>query len=187
MDKPEATSNGRRERSLSRRRLLGIGAAASAAAVVGLAAPNLAGIASAKSDGRRMTVRVENAVVTANVLGDPSATYFLVVGNITQVDGESATGKFYCRGVFTDPAFANTLFGTSFPPLVGGTPDPEGLTFVEQRFRIDGLGTIFGSGDEGDPPLAVVGGTGRFTGAHGSYTPSGLPPTIDFAFEIRRG
>ncbi len=187
MKNQQVIGNGSKGKTLSRRKLLGVGAAASAAAVAGLAVPSLAGVASAKSDGRRMRVRVENAEVTANPLGDPSATYFLVIGDITQVDGESATGQFYCRGVFTNPTLANNLFGTSFPPLVGEKLEPEGLTFVEQRFRIDGQGTIIGSGDEGDPPLAVVGGTGRFTGVHGSYTPSGLPPTIDFSFEIRRG
>jgi hypothetical protein len=191
MKNQQVIGNGSKGKTLSRRKLLGVGAAASAAAVAGLAAPSLAGVASAKSDGRRMTVRVEDARITPNVLGDPSATYFLVVGDITQVDGESATGKFYCRGVFTDPALANTLFGTSFPPLLA-TPPSGGLTFVEQRFKIDGQGTIIGSGDEGDPPLAVVGGTGRFTGVHGSYTPSGGPlpvasGTIDFTFGIRRG
>ena len=186
MDKPEATSNGRRERSLSRRRLLGIGAAASAAAVVGLAAPSLAGTASAKSDGRRMTVKVVDAHITLNVLPAPSATFFLVIGNITEVDGGSASGKFYCRGVFTDTA------PFSLPDLAPGTPASEGLTFVEQRFRIDGKGIIIGSGDEGDPPLAVLGGTGHFTGVHGSYSPDGLPipagdGIIDFTFNLRRG
>jgi hypothetical protein len=133
-----------------------------------------------------MTLRVEDAHITVNVLAAPSASFFLVIGNITQLDGASATGKFYCRGVVTDPA------ALSLPPLVDDTPDSGGLTFVEQRFRIDGQGTIIGSGDEGDPPLAVVGGTGRFTGVHGSYTPSGGPVgigtgTIDFNFRIRRG
>ncbi len=186
MENPMAESNGRKGKSLTRRRLLGIGAAASAAAVAGLAAPNLAGIASAKSDGRRMTVRVDDAHITLNVLPAPSATYFLVIGNITEVDGTPASGKFYCRGVFTDTA------PSSLPDLFPGTPASGGLTFVEQRFRIDGKGTIIGSGDEGDPPLAVVGGTGHFTGVHGSYSPAGLPipagtGTIDFSFEIRRG
>ncbi len=191
MKNPQVIGNGRKGKSLSRRKLLGVGAVASVAAVAGLAAPSLAGVASAAGNGRRMTLRVENARITPNVLGSPSATYFLVVGDITQLDGESATGKFYCRGVFTDPALANTLFGTSFPPLLD-TPPSGGLTFVQQRFKIDGQGTIIGSGDEGDPPLAIVGGTGRFTGAHGSYTPSGGPlpvasGIIDFTFGIRRG
>ena len=186
MDNPEATSNGRRERSLSRRRLLGVGAAASAAVVAGLAAPNLAGIASAKGDGRRMTVRVDDAHITLNVLPAPSATFFLVIGNITEVDGAPASGKFYCRGVFTDTA------PFSLPDLFPGTPASGGLTSVEQRFRIDGKGTIIGSGDEGDPPLAVLGGTGHFTGVHGSYSGAGLPipagsGTIDFTFRLRRG
>ena len=191
MDNPEATSNGRRERSLSRRRLLGVGAAASAAVVAGLAAPNLAGSASAKGDGRRMTLRVENAHITANGgLGDPSATFFIAIGEITRVDGEPASGNFYCRGVVTDPA------SLGLPPLAPGTPAAGGFDFVEQRFRINGVGSIIGSGDEMDgegEPLAITGGTGRFTGAHGTYTGSGGPVElggtglIDFNFRIRRG
>ena len=116
----------------------------------------------------------------------PSASYFIVIGNITEVDGEPVTGKYYCRGVFTDPA------AVGLPPLIPGTPPSGGLTFVEQRFRIDGRGTIVGSGDEGDAPLAILGGTGDFIGVHGSYTPSGFPVplgagTITFDFRLRRG
>ena len=177
---------------LSRRSLLGVGAAASAAAVAGLAAPSLVGVASAHGVGRHMTLRVVDAHITANGgLGDPSATFFIVIGNITQVDGEAATGKFYCRGVVTNPA------ALGLPPLVDGTPDSGGFTSVEQRFRIDGMGSIIGSGDEGDvtgEPLAIIGGTGRFTGAHGTYTGAGAPiplpggtGTLDFNFRIRRG
>jgi hypothetical protein len=138
-----------------------------------------------------MTLRVENAHITANGgLGDPSATFFIAIGEITRVDGEPASGNFYCRGVVTDPA------SLGLPPLAPDTPAAGGFDFVEQRFRITGVGSIIGSGDENDgegEPLAIIGGTGRFTGAHGTYTGSGGPVElggtglIDFNFRIRRG
>ncbi len=191
MENSGTASEREQTKRLSRRSLLGAGAAASAAAVAGLAAPSLVGVASAHGVGRHMTLRVENAHITANGgLGDPSATFFIAIGEITRVDGEPASGNFYCRGVVTDPA------SLGLPPLVDDTPDPGGFDFVEQRFRITGVGSIIGSGDENDgegEPLAIIGGTGRFTGAHGTYTGSGGPVElggtglIDFTFRIRRG
>lgn len=140
--------------------------------------------ATAKGDGRPMTMTVEDAHLT--FLGGAPNNYFIVIGNITEVDGETVTGKYYCRGVFTDPG------AVGLPPLIDGTPLSGGLTFVEQRFRIDGQGTIIGAGDEGHAPLAILGGTGRFTGVHGSYTPSGFPIPLGagelaFEFRLRRG
>lgn len=191
MENSGIASERQQTKKLSRRKLLGVGAAASAAAVVGLAAPSLVGVASANGVGRHMTLRVENAHITANGgLGDPSATFFIAIGEITRVDGEPASGNFYCRGVVTDPA------SLGLPPLAPGTPAAGGFDFVEQRFRISGVGSIIGSGDENDgegEPLAIIGGTGRFTGAHGTYTGSGGPVElggtglIDFTFKIRRG
>ena len=172
------------QKSLSRRSLLGAGAVAAAGAAV----PSLARVASAAGGGRLMAVRVENIHITTNVLPAPSATFFLTLGIITEVDGIPASGSFYCRGVFTDPV----SLGLGLPNLLPGSP-VAGVTFVEQRFRIDGKGTIIGSGDEGDLSLAVVGGTGRFTGVHGSYSPDlGLPiplgtGIINFTFQLRRG
>lgn len=184
MRNDEKTLKSPRAHTVSRRKFVHGGSAVGAAAVAGLAAPSLAGAA----QGRPMTVRVENATITLNVLPAPSATFFLVIGTITQVDGALAGGTYYCRGVFTETA------ALGLPNLAAGTPVPiPGLTFVEQRFRIDGEGTIVGSGDEGDHPLAIVGGTGRFTGAHGTYSPdAGLPipvgaGVINFDFNIRRG
>ena len=186
MEDPEKALEGLKAKTVSRRSLLTVGAAASAAAVAGVAAPSLAGVAFAAGEGRQMTIRTENATITLNVLPAPSATYFITIGNITQVDGVGASGLFFCRGVFTNPA------ALGLPPLAAGTPDPGGLTFVEQRFKIDGQGTIHGSGDEGDGPLAILGGTGRFIGEHGTYTGAGLPipvsdGVINFTFSMRRG
>ena len=128
------------------------------------------GSAAAEDDWDSMTVEVVNAHITLNVLPAPSAAYFIVIGDITEVDGEPASGTYYCKGLITDTDF----FG--LPALVAGTPDPDGISFVDQRFRIDGVGTIIGAGAENsDQPLAITGGTGKFTGVQGSYTAVGLP------------
>ncbi len=150
------------------------------------------GSAAAQKGGSLMTVEVESATITLHAgadVFDPSAsvTSFIVIGDITEVDGEMATGKFYCKGVFVDPT------GSGLPPLADGTPAPDGGTYVDQRFRIDGVGSIIGAGAEfSDEPLAVTGGTGHFTGVHGTYTGVGLPiPVSDgrltFEFRLRRG
>ncbi len=56
---------------------------------------------------------------------------------------------------------------------------------MDQRFRIDGKGQIYGSGDEGDPPLLVVGGTGDFKKARGTYVVRGLPiPSGDGRLDV---
>ena len=144
------------------------------------------GAASAKG-GRRMTVVVESATITLNVLPAPSATYFITIGDVTEVDGEPATGKFYCKGVFVDPG------ALGLPPLTDGTPAADGITFVTQRFLIDDVGSIIGTGNEfSEEPLALTGGTGHFTGVHGTYSGDGLPipvgdGVLTFEFRIRRG
>ena len=134
-----------------------------------------------------MTVTVANATISLNVPGDPGATYFIVIGDITHVDGEEASGTFLCKGVFLDPV----SLGLGLPALTPGTPSADGGTFVTQRFLIDGLGSIVGVGTEfSDEPLAVTGGTGRFTGASGNYTGVGLPPPLgtgDLFFEFSLG
>ena len=150
------------------------------------------GSAAAQRGGRSMTVEVENATITlhigANALeAGTSVTDFIVIGDITEVDGKTATGKFYCKGVFVDPG------GSGLPPLATGTPAPDGATFVTQRFLIDGVGSIIGNGNEfSEEPLAVSGGTGHFTGVHGTYSGVGLPIPVDdgfltFEFQLRRG
>lgn len=118
-----------------------------------------------------VTVKIENAHVTANDLGpDPSATYFIVIGDITEVNGQPATGKWYCRGVYVDPE------ARGFPSLIDGTPDPDGVAFTTQRFLIDGKGTIIGVGNDGsDVPFAIVGGNGIFEGVTGQYSTAGSP------------
>ncbi len=137
-----------------------------------------------KNTGRLRTVGVEGAHMTLNVLPPPSVTFFLLIGNITEVNGGGATGKFYCRGVGTDPE----AWGVS--ALVDGTPKSGGLNFVDQRFRIDGQGQIYGSGDDGDPPLIVVRGTGDFKKARGTYFLAGGNPIpfgdgrLDFTFDL---
>lgn len=90
---------------------------------------------------RLRSIEVESAHITLIVLHPPSASFFLLIGNITEVNGGGASGKFYCRGVWTDPE----AIGLRLPPLVEGTPGSGGANFVDQRFRIDGKGQIYGS------------------------------------------
>ena len=186
MEIDETLSKAMQSKTLSRRTLLTTGAAASAAAVAVVAAPSLTRSASA-AGGKQMVVRVEDIHITLNVLAAPSATYFITQGNITEIDGQPADGEVYCRGVFTNPGAAGV------PALIAGTPVPVGFDTVEQQFHIVDQGLIIGSGDEGNPPLAVTGGTGHFTGVHGTYSPdAGLPiplgaGIIIFTFNLRRG
>ena len=92
-------------KTVSRRSLLKVGAAASAVAA-GVVAPSLGGVASARGqEVHPTTIRVDDIHITLNVI-DPlpnptspsSVTYFLTIGNITDFNGQVATGTFYCRG-----------------------------------------------------------------------------------------
>ena len=132
----------------------------------------LAGPSALADDDHSMEVKVAGAVITLNVPTPPTGvTSFIVIGDITHVNGDEASGTFYCRGVFTDPG----ALGVGLPLLAPG-PTPDGISFVDQRFRIGDWGSIIGAGAENSSePLAVTGGTGRFTGAVGSYTAAGLP------------
>ncbi len=142
----------------------------------------LAGPAAVAEAGKEKVMTIElDAVITINDLGPgPSASYFLTVGNITKVNGEAASGIYYCRGVFTGGPVGGPL-----PPLADGTPPVvNGLTVVDQYFLIDGQGTILATGDESPTtePMVVVGGTGRFRGVEGTKTQIGIPFSPDFAF-----
>ncbi len=137
---------------------------------------------SQKNVERLRTIGVERAHITLNILPPPSDTFFLLIGDISEVNGKRATGKFYYRGVWTDPE-AIGLVG-----LAEGTPESGGSNFVDQRFRIDGRGQIYGCGDEGDPPLLVVGGIGDFKQAKGTYVAGNPVPygdgRFDFTFDL---
>ena len=68
-----------------------------------------------------LAIKVEDAVITLNVPMMPGrATYFVIVGNITEVNGEEASGKFYCKGVFVNPG------ALGLPALADGTPSADG-------------------------------------------------------------
>ncbi len=65
------------------------------------------------------------------------------------------------------------------------------FTFVDQRFRLDGRGQIYGSGEEGEAPMLIVEGTGDFEDVKGTYAGTGLPVgapsgtgTLEFAFDL---
>lgn len=168
--------------TLTRRSLIKGGAAGMAAAAMAVAGSKAAS-ADGPSGGRILTIDVEDAEFTDGPGFPGSVDNFIVVGDIVSVDGQPATGKYFCKGV----AF--------FRGGVGG-PSPLADTFVDQRFRIDGEGSIMGMGAEGDTlgdGLAVVGGTGKWVGASGFYMAvSGGPipfgtGEITFEFKIRRG
>ena len=170
---------------MNRKRIFGFLVIVVGLLVTGFVVTNvLAGpdVVAAKGKMKEMTIKVNPAVITINV-GDEegSASYFLTVGTITHVNGETASGIYYCRGVFTGGPV-----GAFLPPLIDGTPSVgDGLTYVDQYFQIDGQGTIFASGDEGGgltPPMVVQGGTGRFQGVEGTKTQEGIPFSPDFEF-----
>jgi len=55
-----------------------------------------------------------------------------------------------------------------------------GATAYIQRIQIDGQGTLMMSGAEmGSEPMVVLGGTGKFRGATGSYTEPSLSEGAD--------
>ena len=169
-------SNG--ETALTRRSIITGGAAGAAVAAAALVVPKTAEAAG----GRPLTILVEDATFTSGV-GAGLVDNFVVVGNITEVDGAAASGQYFCKGV----AFFNSA--------IAGPVVPGSNTYVDQNFIIDGVGSIIGAGTEGPHDLAVLGGTGRWVGAAGSYTGGGPgqgplpfgPGTILFSFNIRRG
>lgn len=154
-----------------------------AAAIFALPSLGLADDDSDHEAGRTITLSVENAEFEFTSMGGLFGRDFVVVGDVTAVNGETATGTFYCMGVLLGDGSGTDGFGAA--------------TFVGQRFRIDGRGTILGAGAEGDDTgesLGIVGGTGRFVGAQGSYRQTGgLGPmpagdgTIEYTFRIRSG
>jgi hypothetical protein len=167
---------------LSRRKILKGGALVGGAAAAALAVAAVPSGVEAQGRGRRLTVMVNNAAFTSFPLDGDPPHYFIVVGDIVAVDGAAATGKYFCRG---------EIFLGDLP----NTPDPDAVSFVDQRFRIDGVGALHGVGAEGDglgEPLALIGGTGRYVGVSGSYTGTGNPTpfadgVLNFTFSIQRG
>ena len=169
---------------------LGVGAAAAALAGLGLGTSAVGTAAADRGRHRHRRRRDDDLLETIGVVDAhigltggpaPSPTFFVTIGSIAEVDGRGAPGSFYCRGVFT---------GGPFATLPEGTPvGANAFTFVDQRFRIDGRGEIYGSGDEGGDPLLVVGGTGDFEEVEGTYVGAGLPiPVSDgilnFTFDL---
>jgi len=109
---------------------------------------------------------------------DTVGPFFLVKGDIVSVDGAPATGAFVCRGlIFTAQA-----------------PGPHGIAQVNVTWDIDGRGLLMGQSVEfrtGQPAGAVLGGTGEFERASGTYVPSGVPSPLGdgnftFLFTVRQ-
>jgi hypothetical protein len=135
---------------------------------------------------RTLVVDVANAhfVPLSTAAADPGdgtdtvGPFFIVKGDVVGFNGRPARGEFICRGiVFTSK----------------GAPLPFGVAQVSTSFDILGRGVLFGSGLEfrsGQPGSAVVGGTGNYLGARGTYFGAGAPVelggdgTIRFTFEL---
>lgn len=97
--------------------------------------------------------------------------YFTVQGDIVEINGKPAKGKYICWGVFTTD-FEAALKGEKAVPAIG-------ITAVNQIFYIEGRGTVNTVGPEmSEHPIAVVGGTGDFVGAAGEIRMSG----VDFPY-----
>ncbi len=117
---------------------------------------------------KQVTITVDNAAiefVTGNgdMVPEPLETFF-VMGVVTSYNGETATGHFYCWGTFT--------------PGKPGTA--AGFTAVNQRIQIDGHGTLVFTGAEmSTEPMVVMGGTGTFRGASGTYTVPAMAEAAD--------
>ena len=105
------------------------------------------------------SVEVTNAILTyidsnGDMVPHPNETW-LVNGDVTQFEGQPATGNFYCWGTFLNEEMGS----------------PAGATAYILRIQIDGQGTLMLSGAEmSSEPMVVLGGTGKFFGATGSYT-----------------
>ena len=174
-------------KALSRRSLLKGGAAGMALAAVAVV-PKAASASGGGHGSKRMTIKVANAVFTDGPGAGTSVNNFVIVGDIVEVNSQAHTGTFFCKGV----AFFNSDLGDS--------PSPMAVTHADQRFQIHGKGSIIGAGAEGeaDVPtvddMAIIGGTGKWVGASGSYSGvSGGPKpftsdgVIVFEFKLRRG
>ncbi len=108
---------------------------------------------------KAVTVTVDSATIefiTSNgdMVPEPLET-FLVTGAVTGYNGDAATGRFICWGMFTR----------------GAPGTPAGFTAVVQRLQIDGHGTlVFAGAEMSTEAMVVTGGTGMFSGARGTYT-----------------
>jgi len=107
----------------------------------------------------KFTVEISDASLTfidsnGDMVPEANETW-LVKGRVTAIGGQPGSGAFYCWGVFLDEEVGS----------------PAGFTAYIQRIQIDGQGTLVMSGAEmGSEPMVVLGGTGAYLGAAGSYT-----------------
>ena len=153
--------------SIDRRTFIKRGAAGAALVGTAIALPSMTGTARA-SGAHSMHIHVRAATFT-DMDGGTSPGSFVVVGNITRVDGTTVVGKYLCRGT---QWFLGSFSG----------PDSGVGAFVSHRFQINDMGTLLGEGVEGDAALGgvdemvVIGGTGAFAGASGKYAATGSGP-----------
>ena len=93
-------------KALSRRSLLKGGAAGMALAAVAVM-PKVASVSGGGHGGKRMTIKVANAVFTNGLGAGTSVNNFTVVGEVVELNGHVQTGTFFCKGV----AFFNSDLG----------------------------------------------------------------------------
>ena len=111
------------------------------------------------STARQVTVTVDSAMIefirsNGDMVPEPLET-FLVTGAVTGYNGDAATGHFICWGMFTR----------------GEAGTAAGFTAVVQRLQVDEHGTfVFTGAEMSTEPMVVIGGTGTFRGARGTYT-----------------
>jgi len=117
---------------------------------------------------QQVTITVDNATLEfiasdGDIVPEALETFF-VRGDVTGYNGEAATGQYYCWGAFTD----------------GAPGTAAGFTAVTQRIQIDGQGTLAFTGAEmSTEPMVVIGGTGAFRGASGTYTVPAMAEAAD--------
>ncbi|MCC6443725.1 MAG: hypothetical protein IT210_09760 [Armatimonadetes bacterium] len=102
----------------------------------------------------RLRIQYENAIYTRLADNPPEGVAndtFTVRADIATIDGKSAKGRMYVRGV---QYFDNNL--------------PRGrLAFTNMAVIIEGEGTIMCQGMAPDGPTAILGGTGKYLGKIG--------------------
>jgi hypothetical protein len=90
-------------------------------------------------------------------------------GERTALSGELVDLNGALRGDFF---ISSTAFGSPVDAGPGGVPTVESHTFRLPDGTIHGMGT---AAPDGDSVFAIVGGTGRYLGARGSYTARHMP------------
>ena len=111
--------------------------------------------------------------------GHSASHHVVLSGDLLDASGEKTIGSFHTNGFCLEAAFGPSL------------PAQSNIAF--ETFAL-AEGTLFGLGPGpsagGDRTCAVIGGTGRYAGAHGTYTerassvPSARKGSVEFLFTL---